>query len=466
MVMAATGSGKTYIGLYLINEALKKGSKALFVCDRKTLIEQTSSVADKYGLVDHGVIQAQHWRNNTANFQICSAQTLARRGWPPADVIVIDEAHTKHTIWTKHIPNTRASVIGLSATPFSTGLGKLFSNLINAETMHKLTEAGILVPMRVLTGRQVTHIDMTGAATKKGGEWTDEAQAERGMMIIGDVVTEWQKHASTMKTIVFGATINHCEAMARQFNSAGIWAATFTERTKDKERADLLSEFRKPDSQLRVLVSVEALAKGFDVPDVECICDCRPMRKSLSVVIQMWGRGLRSYPGKKQLLLLDFSGNRMRFDVDFEQFYYEGLDALDAGEKLDKKIRKDEKQEAKPCPKCGYTPFAGRCVGCGYVRIGPEALVHLPGQLVEFEVGKHKIAKKDLWIHCLTYRLRHGKRETAEGSAAHLYKSIAGTWPPRFRATIDNVPAIGEISPAVINKAKQNLIAFNKRAIA
>src|SRR5690349_13466578 len=147
IVMAPTGAGKSYVGLYLIGEALKKGKRCLFVCDRKTLIEQTSRVADSYGLSDHGVIQAQHWRNNDALFQICSAQTLAKRGWPPADLIVIDEAHCCHRIWTQHIPNTHAAVIGLSATPFSQGLGKLFTNLVNAETMHKLTEAGILVPM-------------------------------------------------------------------------------------------------------------------------------------------------------------------------------------------------------------------------------------------------------------------------------------------------------------------------------
>ena len=40
------------------------------------------------------------------------------------------------------------------------------------------------------------------------------------MEIIGDVVSEWKKFASDRKTIVFGATIAHCEEMARQFNAA------------------------------------------------------------------------------------------------------------------------------------------------------------------------------------------------------------------------------------------------------
>lgn len=461
VLMAATGSGKTYTGLYLISEALKKGKRALFVCDRKTLIEQTSRTADAYGLSDHGVIQANHWRKQEAPFQICSTQTLARRGWPiSVDLIVCDEVHSQYRAWTDHIQNTpKTAWIGLSATPFSAGLGKLFTNLVNAETMHQLTEDGILVPMRVLTGREVTHVDMTGAKTKSDGEWTDEAASERGMRIIGDVVTEWQKHAEGLKTICFGATINHCEAIARQFNEAGIWAATFTQRTTDKEREALLNEFSKNDSELKVLVSVEALAKGFDNPLVETIIDCRPLRKSFATWLQMIGRGLRSFPGKKACTVLDHSGNCVRFCEDLEEFFYHGLDKLDDGKKLEKKVRTKEAKDAKSCPRCNASPFFSRCVACGYTKPIEERLIHVPGEMMEFSVGKHRIEKKDLWIHCLTYCKRHSRTGKIEGWAMNLYKDIAGTWPPRDRPGISDIPQIGEISKAVINKAKQNSIA-------
>src|SRR5574337_2059742 len=97
-----------------------------------------------------------------------------------------------------------------------------------------------------------------------------------------------------------------------------------------------------------VLISVEALAKGFDVKDVECVCDCRPLRKSLSTAIQMWGRGLGSSPetGQTDCYLLAFSGNIIRFAADYSEIFCEGLDALDAVEKLDKAIRRDD--EDKP----------------------------------------------------------------------------------------------------------------------
>lgn len=462
VVMAPTGAGKSYLAMRVIQEALVKGRSAMFVCDRTTLINQTSAVADKYGLSAHGIIQADHWRvNKRSKFQIASCQTLARRGWPEADVLVIDECHSQYKTWVEHVTseNCKAHVIGLSATPFASGLGKIFTNLVNAATMDELTRSGVLVPMRVFS---CTKIDMRGAETI-GGEWSDGAAAERGMDIIGDVVTEWSKFAADRKTIIFGATIAHCEEMARQFNEAGVMAACFTSDTKPEEREALLKEYRKPDSVLRVLISVEALAKGFDVPDVACICDCRSLRKSLSTAIQMWGRGLRSSPAKSDCVLLDFSGNIVRFADDYADIFYNGLDALDMGEKLDKTIRKDdeEKTEGKACPKCGYKPCGKRCVSCGHEHVSTNLIEHLPGQMSEFKVGKQSVGDKlSVWEQSVTLCRNYGKPDTADKRAAHLYRSITGVW-PRGMPDFDKVKSV-TISQAVQNKHRANMIAFSK----
>ncbi len=467
MLMAATGGGKTFLGLRIIHEALKKGKLAIFVCDRRTLINQTSAVADSYGLSAHGVMMSDHNRfDPSMPFQIASAQTLARRRWPDADVIVIDEAHTQHKVWTEHIQNTRAAVIGLSATPFSDGLGRLFTNLVNASSMHHLTESGVLVPMRVFS---CSKVDMRGAATA-GGEWTDLAAQERGMEIIGDVVTEWQKFASDRKTIVFGATIKHCEEMARQFNDSGIMAACFTSDTTESEREMLLTEYRKPDSSLRVLLSVSALAKGFDVPDVGCVCDVRPLRKSLSEAIQMWGRGLRSSPntGKTDAILLDFSGNIVRFADDYSDIYHNGLADLDSGEKLDKTIRRDdeEKPEGKVCPQCGYKPCGKRCVSCGFEHQSRSEIEHEAGEMQEIRIGKTKYAddKRHLWEQACTYARGHSAPEKQPGRAKNIFKDISGEWPPSdwsFSAT-PSVP----ITRAVQNKIRSRNIAYAKAIAA
>lgn len=465
MVMSPTGSGKTILAMFLIRESLMRGKRVIFVADRRTLINQTSAVADSLGLLSHSVLMAGHWRfNPSLPFQIASAQTLARRSWPDADLIIIDESHTQLKAWTEHIVRCRAAVIGLSATPFSSGLGKLFSNLVNATTMRELTDAGVLVPMRILS---CTKVNMNGAATA-GGEWTGRAAQERGMEIVGDVVHEWLRHAEGRKTIVFGATIAHCEAMAREFNAAGVMAMVFTADTTEAERKEILDDFRGAGSALRVLVSVEALAKGFDQRDVSCVCDVRPLRKSLSTAIQMWGRGLRASPdtGKTDLLLLDFSGNIVRFAADYETIYHDGLDALDQGERLDKTVREDgagEHEQAAGCPQCRHAAFRRRCMACGFEIVRPNLIEHEAGVMAEFKVGKASAGNAlAVWEQAVTLCRRQGKPETASRRACHLFRSITGAEPtalPPFD-TIPDVP----VSRAIMNKAKANAIAYRAGA--
>jgi superfamily II DNA or RNA helicase len=498
-VMAPTGGGKTYIGMRLIKKTTDNQRRALFACDRITLINQTSETAERYGLWNHGIIQANNPRLDLARpFQIGSLQTMQSRGWPQdLDLVIVDECHSMMKTWVDYVTQEYTScprcnsglvvdpgrpefprcesavcgwkapvIVGLSATPFSKGLGKVFTRLVNAATMHELTELGILVPMRLFSCRKP---DMTGAATVggAGGEWTAEAAGERELAIVGDVVTEWTRHAFNLKTIIFGATIVHCEELCKQFLACGVQAACFTSNTTDEERAVLLEEYRRHDSSLRVLISVEALAKGFDVPDVECVCDCRPLRKSLSTAIQMWGRGLRESKetGKTECRLLDFSGNIIRFMADYERIFFEGLDKLDDGEKLDKEVRKDEEHEPRPCPKCGYTPFAKKCMRCGH-EVKPVCLVEsLPGHMEEVILcGKKKLAndKMDLWTQVATYARQRAKPGgNPAGRAAHLFKDITGEWPPRG-CKFETTPTV-EPTRNTLDKIRSLSIAFAHR---
>lgn len=464
ILMAPTGAGKTYLGLRVCNEAIQRGKRAVFLCDRTTLINQTSAVADAYGLGAHGVIQANHWRRRPDELlQIASVQTIAKRDfWPQVDVLVVDEAHTTYKAWTEFAKETNATVIGLSATPFTTGLGKIFTNLVNATTMHDLTQNGVLTPMRIFSCHRP---DMTGAETK-GGEWTEKAAEERGMVIIGDVIRDWHKFGDNRKTIVFGATIKHCEELCRQFINSGVMAAVFTSETTAKEREALLKEYRKHDGYLKVLISVEALAKGFDVPDVSCVCDARPLRKSLSTAIQMWGRGLRSSPetGKKDCHLLDFSGNIVRFFEDFNDIYFNGLDKLDDGVKLDKKIRTTEDFEDKACPRCKYTPFHKRCMACGYERVTVQMTEQLPGHMREIYMGEGQNKKKladnaeHLWNQVCSYARIHSSPEKQSARAWHLYRKITGQ---ETMWQFSKAPKV-EITRNVMNKIRQLNMAYKK----
>ena len=228
---------------------------------------------------------------------------------------------------------------------------------------------------------------------------------------------------------------------------------------------DLLKEYRKPDSTLRVLISVEALAKGFDVPDVGCVVDCRPLRKSLSTAIQMWGRGLRASPetGKTDCILLDHSGNILRFAEDYTAIFFDGLDELDMGESLDKAVRKEpEEGEKKGCPSCGFKPFAKRCMSCGFEIVQQSMVEQVPGYMREVVIGKAKAAEnhEHLWQQACAYTRSHGNPATMQQRAQHIFNDIVGQFPPRGWH-IESTPG-AEITRPVLNKIKAKTIAWVK----
>lgn len=463
LLVAPTGSGKTVVGLRVIHEALKRGKRALFVCDRIALINQTSTRADEYGMTNHAVVQAGHWRrDNSQPFQICSIQTIQRRGfWPEADVIVLDEAHTLNSAAIEKLQRKSVPIIGLTATPCTKGLGLYYTSMVNAATMHELTESGVLVPMRIMT---CVTPDMAGAETS-GGEWTAKAAGEREAKIIGDVVGEWIAHADNRKTIAFGADIAYCTQLVQRFNEAGINAATFTSETPDAERAELLKEFSKPDSIIRILVSVEALAKGFDVPDIGCVIDARPLRKSLSTAIQMWGRGLRSSPGKTECLLLDFTGNIRRFMADFEDVYFNGFKSLSTAEKQDSTVRNDEEYTPSGCPQCGHKPFHRHCLSCGFEKVSRALEDTTQGVMKEIRIGKSKKvaaeSQQDLWAQLCTYARQNLKSDKKSGWAWHKFREITGEQLPRGFPHFDATPDV-QITGALASHLHYSKIKYWK----
>lgn len=452
----STGGGKTLTALNIVQESVNKGKRAVFLCDRLALIDQTSARADEYG-IPHGVIQANHWRRNNELFQIASLQTIgARKYGTDCDLLIVDECHAMYAAWTEWAMRTNAVVIGLTATPFTAGLGNIFTHVVNPATMNDLTRDGVLVPPRILT---CVSPDMAGAETA-GGEWTAKAAAERELTILGDVVGEWLKHGENRKTVAFGASIAYSNELAQKFNEAGVNAMCYTSETDSTARTEILKEFAKPDSSIRVLCSVAALSKGFDQPDVGCIIDARPLRKSFSEFVQMIGRGLRSSPNKTDCLILDHSGNCRRFHDDFVEFYFNGCGSLKEAETQDQKVRKEpEEFTSSGCPQCQYKPFRRRCLACGFEKADKTLQGQSAGVMQEIRIGKSKrvaaASKEDLWNQLCTYARSKNHKQ---GFAYHKFVAITGekpTW------SFDTAPVV-PVTAAVEGELRRQRIAFFK----
>jgi len=294
LICAPTGSGKTVIASYLIDESRNKGKRANFVVDRKSLINQTDEIFDLYG-IEHGVIQGDHPRfRPSLQVQLCSQQTLGKRRWPESNLDIIDECHTTSKVVDDRIMPRERITIGLTATPFPKGLGKRYDHIINVTTTNELIRRGFLAPFRIFS---CVEPDMTGVKVV-GGEFEEKETEKRALQVVGDVVAEYIKHGEGRKFICSAVNTAHVEALQQQFIAAGINVATYTYKDKDEDRTDTVNEFRKANSSIAGLITITAASKGFDLPAISCVIMARPLRKSLAEHIQFFGRGLRIADGK------------------------------------------------------------------------------------------------------------------------------------------------------------------------
>lgn len=467
ILCAPTGSGKTIIAGFVIRDVLDKGKKAAFICDRLPLVKQTSDRFYEMG-IPHGIVQAGKTRDQDLPIQICSAQTIEKRGfWPDLDLVVVDEAHTQRRKTIEFITGVGKPVVGLTATPFTKGLGNTYTNVVNVTTTDRLIAEGWLASLTVYAAKE---INMAGAQTDNRGEWSPSEVERRGSVIVGDVLTEWQARTALhfggpVKTIVFSATVPHGEEICRAFQTAGynFQQISYLDRD-DTHRERLIEAFRR--GEVMGLVSCEALAKGFDVPDVLCLIGARPYRKSLAAHIQQLGRVMRSSPGKEFGLVLDHCGNYVGFLEEMLDFFAEGCNSLDDGKRQDVTRREGKQRQDVVCP-CGYVLLPGvvQCPFCGRERRRRSDVVAAPGRMEEVTgSGSREWQGDEKWVwqqvSQLALERKGGDRAAAKKTAAGYYKGIYGKWPSWGRK-LD--PCDGPVDDRVVRKVKQGLIAWAKK---
>ena len=461
MLYAPTGAGKTEMAIALMSATADKGNRAAMVMDRILLCEQTSARMDKYR-IPHGVIQSGHWRwRPEERIQVCSAQTIEKRGsFPGLNLLVCDEAHTTRKETIKFINNhPNIKVIGLSASPFTKGLGATYTNVVSVATTAQLVEWGNLVPLKVYIAKQV---DMKGVK-KVAGEYAADDAASRGMQITGDVIAEWVRMTHTIfggprKTIVFASNVAHGADLAQKFADAGYNFVPISYKDSDDFKRDAVADFSKPDTNINGLIATDILTKGFDCPDVEVGISVRAFAKSLSSHVQQMGRVMRPHPAKAYALWLCHSGNYVRFREEWDDIYHNGVSELKDDAEKPKPDPTDKEKEAARCPKCSalWPRNSDMCAACGHTRVRLNLIEHVEGELVELGQTSNRASheEKQAWYSQI---LQHGRdRGWSDGACAHRYRDKFGVWP----RGLQDVPR--PISPEVGRWLKSRQIAWAK----
>ena len=357
-----TGGGKTIVFSAITAGAVDRGRRVLILVHRRELIRQASAKLAQIG-VAHGIIAAGFPASDQP-VQVASVQTLVRRlgviTWAP-DLIVIDEAH--HAVagsWSQVLSHwPEAFRLGVTATPVrrdGRGLGAMFDRLVLGPSVQHLTAKGHLTPTQFYAPR----IRFQEANLRvRSGDYAPEQAAELldKPTVTGDAIEHFQRLAEGRTAIAFCCTTQHAEHVAAQFRASGIPSQVVLGTTDVDERQRVIDQLGSGD--LRVLVSVDVISEGTDVPSVGAAILLRPTQ-SEGLYLQQVGRVLRPAPGKTHALILDHVGNvhRHGFPDDHREWT------------LDDRRRRTRTGQAAPCVRTCEACFAAfapqpACPVCG-----------------------------------------------------------------------------------------------------
>lgn len=441
VMQAATGAGKTRVAAEIIALALEKGKRVAFCVPALSLIDQTYQAFHRDGIRDIGVIQADHIRTDWSKpVQVCSIDTLARRGFPEVDLVIIDECHRLSQFvsrWIEHPDWQKVPFIGLSATPWSRGMGKIYDDLVIVATTAQLIERGFLSKFRVFAP---SHPDLSGVKIV-AGDYHEKQLSERMSQpqLVADVVETWLKRGEGRPTLCFGVDCAHAKHLQERFEASGIPCGYQDAFTSSADREVIRRQFH--DGRLKVVCNVGTLTTGVDW-DVRCLIMARPT-KSEMLFVQIVGRALRTAPGKEDALLLDHSDNHLRlgFVTDIHH------DRLDDGKP--KGPQKKYVPLPKECPSCAYLmpAKAKACPACGFVPEPKSGVEQVDGDLDEMRptgkkdapAGYVRIAGAVISKREFFGELKRHARERGfkQGWAANQFREYTGTWPNHYRDAIE-----------------------------
>lgn len=303
MLQAPTGAGKTILSAAIVEGALRKGNPVLFVVPFLSLVDQTVEKFSEQGISSVGVMQGYHPQTDGEQpVQVASVQTLMRRSLPDAGIVLIDEAHRWFDFYGKWMAMAdweKIPFVGLSATPWTKGLGKHYDDLLVPTTTKELIAKGFLSPFRVYAP---SHPDLSKVKTVAGDY--HEGQLSETMsqpVLIADTVSTWLKLGEDRPTLCFAVDRAHARKLAHQFEAAGV-PTGYVDMDTPRDERQLIGE-RLRNGQIKVVCNVFTLTTGIDW-DIRCIILARPT-KSEMLFVQIVGRGLRTAEGKADCLLRD-----------------------------------------------------------------------------------------------------------------------------------------------------------------
>lgn len=332
VVVLPTGSGKSLVIAELARVA---NGNVLVLAHVKELVEQNHQKFESYGKKAGIYSAGLHSKDVDEKVTFGSIQSVAKSKnnvFKETSILIIDECHRisldeksqyKRLITKLRKANPSLCVLGLTATPYRMDTGwiyeynsrgflcseqpRFFKKCVYELSLEFMIEKKYLT-MPVKIDAPVACYDFSNLPLSSDGrsyrlaDIQDSLNAQKRITpgIVGNIVQMAEDRQGVM---IFTSTVEHAKEILKLLPK-GISEIVIGE-TDLSSRADIVEKFKA--KKIKFLVNVSVLTTGFDAPHVDLIALLRPT-ESVSLFQQIVGRGLRLYPGKRNCLVLDYTG--------------------------------------------------------------------------------------------------------------------------------------------------------------
>lgn len=328
LVQLMTGGGKTIIFTHLINNT--RGN-CLIISHREELVNQPIKYIDDKVGIEMGKLKSNGERVISTCIQSLHSR-LNKFDIHHFELIIIDECHHAAAESYQKVINyfKPKLLLGFTATPNrhdKKSLSHIFDRIIFKYNLLRGIKEKYLSD--IYCKRVYVKYDLRKVKSYKGDYKISDLEKElienENPKAIGDI---YKLHAKGA-TLIFGASVKHCEEIQKYIPNSMVVSAT------TKNRADVIKDFT--NRKIKCLINCMIFTEGTDIPFIETIIIARPT-KNATLYQQMVGRGLRLAEGKEKLILIDVVG----VSTDINLCTAPTLIGIDYNDEKAKKVKKEE----------------------------------------------------------------------------------------------------------------------------
>lgn len=320
LIIAATGTGKTYLSAFDVKNF--KAKTILFLVHRENiLIKAKQSFETILPEINSFGLYTGNKKEQDKNYLFSTIQTMSSNFLEFSqdffEYIIIDEAHHVASPSYKKILDyfKPKFLLGLTATSNRMDGNSIYEvfdeNIALDIRLNEALEHNLIVPFHYYGINDIQSIDYENVDLTRIDLLAKLLSVNKRVDFIIDKMDFYSNSGNKRKVLGFCVSKEHCNFMSEEFNKKGINSITLTSEDSISKREDSIKRLENENDSLEVIFTVDIFNEGIDIPSINMVLFLRPTNSPI-VFVQQLGRGLRKYKNKEFLTVLDFIGNHKK----------------------------------------------------------------------------------------------------------------------------------------------------------